>query len=617
MIEYKIFPSIGIARLGNAPEKFYIGPEKYRGLPTLPDGQEVTEADLRDEQGRLSRQAARFQVYKVHNGIETPLSLGDAGIKSITWRVHMANKKASWYEFQTSIGENGYASNHPLRNAHVKGDARHTLVIDPGPRVIDWAHTGVVRFDQASVPADYQGAHFPPENLQPGNQTIDCLGELRTDGHGGLLVLGGLGKSGSTHPDPNANSYANNDDWWDDTSDGTVQACIEFDDGSVCHATSATVLATLPAFAPQIPSLVTLYDTMFDAVVRHGSHPDMYDNGLWKTGKDGYWPDFSTEIQPLLERGMLYPWVVAIPSKPHRFDFAMLGATETVDGVTQGSLAYKGMRQYVLDFLRPPGAEDVIIKSADNLSGTSRRSGVGATMMPFLAGDNTLYPGHGYSHYLRLTDTQYFFLQQWADGWFKVSSKDETARTIQRQPGTALTRAVLDNCVGGSFQPGMEMNWISRNPAIYAAPLRVRSHFVATGPLSLNFDPQRGMEPGDLTRYMAVPWQADFNECSSEHIDGRVLWWWPSQRPVNVYLQPLPDRAMNLPEPPGQQLAGRQVAWVGTDFDQKASNYVMYSDNMDMVNNWSHLGFVMDKQIDGEHQFVEVARIPPRWWKKQ
>lgn len=616
MTKYKIFPAIGIARLGNAPEKFYIGPEQYRGLPTMPDGKEVAEADLRDAEGRLSRQAARFQVYKVQGGEEIPLSLGADGIKSITWRVHLANKKPSWYEFQTSLGEYGYAPNHPLRNAHVKGDERHKLVIDPGPRAIGWDQVGPVKFDKAGVPEDYRGANFPPENLQPGNITIDCLGELRTDDVGRLLVLGGFGKSGSSDPDPNANDYANNDNWWDDTSDGTVEARIEFNDGTVIDATSATVLACLPAFAPQIPSLVTLHDTMFDAMVRNGSFPEIYDNGLWKSGKDGYWPDFRTEIQPLLERGMLYPWVVAIPSKPHRFDFKMLGETEALDGVTRGSAAYKGMRQYVLDFLRPPGAEDVIIKSDENQADTSRRSGVGATMMPYLAGDNTLIPGHGYNNYLCLTDTQYLFLQQWADGWFKVASADEVAAAAKLRPGSTLTRAVLDNCVGGSFQPGMEMNWISRNPAIYDAPFRIRPRFVTTGPLSLDFDPRRGMEPGDVTRYMAVPWQADYNECSTQHTEGRVLWWWPAQRPVNVYLQPVPEVGRNIPEPPGQQLAGRQVAWVGIDFDQKAGNYVQYSNNMGMVENWSNLGFVLEKQIDGECQFVEVARIPPRWWKK-
>ena len=38
MANYKIYPPVGIARVGNAPDDFYFGPEEYRGLPTTPDG---------------------------------------------------------------------------------------------------------------------------------------------------------------------------------------------------------------------------------------------------------------------------------------------------------------------------------------------------------------------------------------------------------------------------------------------------------------------------------------------------------------------------------------------------------------------------------------------------
>src|SRR5258708_24188832 len=34
------------------------------------------------------------------------------------------------------------------------------------------------------------------------------------------------------------------------------------------------------------------------------------------------------------------------------------------------------------------------------------------------------------------------------------------------------------------------------------------------------------VEPGDVTKWMAVPWQADFYECNTH--------WWPAQRPDDV-----------------------------------------------------------------------------------
>ncbi|POA99406.1 hypothetical protein C2134_06460 [Chromobacterium sinusclupearum] len=591
MIEYRIYPAIGIARVGNAPEKFYIEPDRYCGLPIMPDGKPFTQQDFRDEQGRLCRQAARFQIYKVENGVSEPLTLSSAGIKTIRWTAHLANKKPSWYTFVPAEGEDGYASNHPLRNPQVAD--RHTLLIDAGPRQIAGRGQQGVQFSRHTVPAGYQGAHFPPSPLYPMKDSIDTLGELRTDQDGRLLVLGGYGISGSADPDATITDYANNDGWWDDTSDGPVSAVIEFNDGTVIEALPAHVLVAPPKYAPEVPNLVTLYDTIFDAMVRSGHYPEIYQNGFWKSGKSGFLPNFHTEIRPLLERATYMPWVSAIPPKPHQFDFGMLGATGA-DGL--GAEEFRGFRQYILDFIRPPSQENDIL------------SANGATMMPYLAGDNCLVPSTATSKYMRLTDTQYFMLQQWVAGCFvnRVVEAEATA--------DSLTRAVLENCVGGPFSPGIEMTWISRNPAIYREPFRIRNHFVPQGPLSLDFDLKRGMEPGDLTRYMAIPWQADFNECSSQPIDGRTLWWWPAQRPEYVYLEPQPQPRTMLASPPPapDQETGKQVPWIGTDYDQMASDYISFAEDIEMVKYWSGLGFIMEKLVDGERRFVEVERALPR-----
>ncbi|KVO35806.1 LodA/GoxA family CTQ-dependent oxidase [Burkholderia ubonensis] len=608
MVEYKIYPPIGVARVGNAPDTFYIGAESYRGLPINPDGRPFQQQDFRDEQGRLRRQAARFRIYRIENGVAEEVTLDTPYVKSIRWTAHLANKKPSWYAFSPAEGEDGYAPTHPLRNPDAPD--RHQLLIDAGPREIHGRRAGNVHFNHAQVPSRYTGAHFPPGRLYPMMQSIETLGELRTDDAGRLLVLGGYGIAGSTNPAPALDDYANNDGWWDDTSDGPIGATIEFSDRPSVHAASAHVLVGPPKYAPEIPNLVTLYDTIFDAMVRAGHYPEILDAGMWRSGKHGYRPNFRTEIEPLLERATFYPWVAAIPPKPHTFDFDKLGAIGP-DG--EGDEAFKGLRRYILDVLRPPYRENDFVNSR------------GATMMPYLAGDACLMddsadsryldltdsrvkPRNTKSTYLRLTDTQYFFLQQWAKGHF-VNERPTTL------PPDALTRGVLDNCVGGAFSPGIEMTWISRVPEIYAEPFRIRSRFVVEGPLSLGYDPQRGMEPGDLTRYMAVPWQADFNECASQPIGDRTLWWWPAQRPEFVYLEPQVApllAAANAAPPPPDQQTGRQVPWIGTDYDQLAGDYVMFPDNVDMVRYWSRLGFVMEKRVEGEQRFVEVERTLAR-----
>jgi hypothetical protein len=222
-------------------------------------------------------------------------------------------------------------------------------------------------------------------------------------------------------------------------------------------------------------------------------------------------------------------------------------------------------------------------------------------MMPLLLGDDAVAAEHdagvplATSKYLSVTDTQYFFLQQWAAGNF------EPGGVSALHPGEALTRAVLENCVGGPLSPGIEATWIVRDPAIYSEPFRIRPRSPVPAPLSLGFDPAVGLEPGDLTRYMALPWQADFNECATQRIQGRVLWWWPAQRPISVYL---PDETTGAP--------GRQVPWIGSAEDPTARGFYCFADNMEMLRDWDKLGFVLDVGKRGDPRFVEVSRRLPR-----
>lgn len=595
MAEYKIHPSIGIARVGNARHKFYIGPETHRGPPINPDGRPFRQQDLRDEDARLCRQGVRFRIYRIEGDTAEEVTLDTAHVKSIRWMAHLANKKPGWYEFVPLQGQDGYAPNHPLRNAGAPD--RHELLIDAGPRRIAGRNQRNVHFNREQVPAGYVGAHFPPGPLYPTMESIDSLGELQTDACGRLLVLGGYGISGTTDPDPELNDYANNDGWWDDVSDGPIGATIEFADGTTVEAAGARVIVAPPKYAPEIPNLVTLYDLMFDVMVRAGRYPDIYESGMWQSGRGGYRPDFQTEIQPFLERAALYPWVTAMPPKPHTFDIAKLRA---MGSNGDGADEFKALRRYLVDVLRPPGAENSLYNPA------------GAQWMPFLGGDDCA-ADTATAKYMRVTDTQYFFLQQWADGYFVDRGADMNA-------ADALTRAVLDNCVGAPLCPGIEMTWIARVLEIYTEPFRIRNRFVETGPLRLGYDAKSGMEPGDVTRYMALPWQSDFNECSSYPVGDRLIFWWPAHRPAFVYLEPerdsgdadgtaaVPDASV----PPAGPQSGVQVPWIGTDFDQLSKDYIGFADDVDMVRYWSKLGFVMEKTVDGTPRFVEVERTLPR-----
>lgn len=585
---YKIYPAIGVARVGDSKE-FYLGPETSGGMPlTWPEAKPATSDDIfRDAKGDMRRQAARFKIYRYIAGQEDQaeeVTLDTLGITDIQWTVHVANKKSSWYEFETNPGEMPYTPNHPLRNAHITDpvERQKKLITDPGKRAISGRNIQGDEYAFTKAAAGEQCSTFPPENLQPFK--VETLGECLTDSSGRLIVTAGHGNSGSSLP-PEIKAYANNDHWWDDTADGPVTAEIILADGTTVSAGSAWVLSGPPSYAPQIENLVTLYDTIYDAsICKMGADETIFKDNLWQSGPEGYRPDYETEIRPILQRGENYPWVSAIPPKPHRFDYDRLGNPDPT---------YNGMRQYILDVMRPPGSVNEIISTTN-----------GATLMPYLAGDSSINSDLYMANFVTVTATQYFFLQQWAKGYFTNNRKKKT------NPGDALTKAVLDNCVGGAFSPGIEMTWVSRIPEIYSEPFRIKAQQDYPIPLSLGLNYDAGMQPGDITRYMAIPWQADFNECSSQPVNKRYVWWWPAQRPEFAY-QPDPD----ITDPREMQLKGKQMAWTGIDFDQNANNYIMFSSDLEMVEHWKQLGFIhnvnLGKSVEGKPlspMFVEVKR---------
>jgi hypothetical protein len=570
-VSYRIHPAIGIARVGDSDE-YYIAPEREGALPSLPDGRTFTPEDFRDRRKRIRRQGARFEVYRYDSGDPSdpgkPVRAGEDGVARVEWRVHLANKKPTWYRYDVTLGEGGYAPDHALRNAEVTDPRRRTkFIIDPGPRTLTGPGQSV-EMSRSDNPDGYPMT-FPPRGLRPWK--IDTLGGLRTDEEGRLIVLGGHGHSGTTATTPEIVDYANNDNWWDDTSDGPVTARIVMRNGKTVEVdTPAWVVVAPPKFVPQLVNLVTLYDAIFDVSVRTmGLRPDIYRDGFWQ---QDYKPAWDTEIEPILRRAHLYRWVSAIPPHPHDFDFAKLGDPDPT---------WDGLRGYYLQLVRPPDFPN-LGESPDT----------GHQMMPFLCGDNCLEPGAENSDWATLTGTQYFFLQQWAAGKF-VRRRSERVG-----PGGVLDRAILENCVGAAFCPGIEATWICRDPSIYAAPFRIRHKADVGPPLSLGQDFEAGLEPGDLSRYMACPWQADFNECSQSPIGDRFVWWWPVQRPSYVYVAE------------GGRM--RQVPWVGSGRDQNADDYVQFGDDLDMVKLWHELGFVFDEGTESDPRFVEVERVLPR-----
>ena len=133
IVRAAIHPAIGVARMGNSQHDFYVGPEVTEPLPQPP-------GRMHDAAGALKRQAARFRVYgyDAAGNVVRELTTHDADLR---WTVHVANRKASWYQWAIALDIPEAAGNTlPLRNATV-GD-RASLEIAPGPRSITGAWEG-------------------------------------------------------------------------------------------------------------------------------------------------------------------------------------------------------------------------------------------------------------------------------------------------------------------------------------------------------------------------------------------------------------------------------------------------------------------------------------------
>lgn len=256
---YRVHPAIGIARLGNSPDDFFVGPERVGQWPDPQGG-------FKDDECRVKRQAARFRIF-AHHDDDTVEEITDADA-DINWTVHLVNAKAPY----------------PGRgNTESVAD----LTIDPGPRTTTGPNQRT-EFDTGSI-------HFS------GTAAVTVpLGEIRTDDDNHLLVLGGHGTSAS--PDGSGiSSFWGNPGWYDDVSDGPVTATITLHaDGTSPGVDGAWVIVAPPKFAPHQDSITTLYDRLFQRMV---------DLGLATAPTTTSYTD---DVHPILTRAHDMRWVEAI-----------------------------------------------------------------------------------------------------------------------------------------------------------------------------------------------------------------------------------------------------------------------------------------------------------------
>lgn len=433
-------------------------------------------------------------------------------------------------------------------------------------------------------------------------------------------------------------------------------------------AAGAWVVTAYPAYLPEIENIIRLDEAIYDVAVREqaydthlygvppfdGNHEPRTPQELrvWRENayfNPDYYPYFWRDIWPILRRPQYLIYLLVfdplLGAAPHQTDDPRENfypgplSVPPYEGEDPAERETNRERRFnIYDALRKPGQQNQYQVTPDPGNPDYLLRG-----MPELCGDNPITNTLP-QKFLILTRTMLFLLKQWANGKFINECEEHLVPDCEKDgrppisywcheptTPTELDQGVLSNGLGGAFCPGGEVTWIVRNPAIYSEPFRInQSRSFTPGSLTLTpapatgpVDPEGnftatvpggisdGLEPGDITKYNAVPWQTDFNECSTQQIDItyeeynktypastgdpfpqsiQTVWWWPTHRPLWV-----------------MEKNGTQVEWT-RGIPQADTGDMM------MVRAWSGLGFVVQKSTDAGPnvpQFYEFERNDP------
>ncbi len=568
VVKAVIYPPIGIARVGRSPDDYFIGPEVNEPPPMVP-------GFYRDSKERLKRQAARFRVYGVNamGKIVRELTGVEPGVH-IDWTVQLANTKAAWYTFQIALDIPEASSADPtiLRNAAIAD--RAALAITPKAGKVSGANAHVHKFDDGK----FMGKPV-------------YLGEAFTDAAQRLVVLGGHGESASFNGLP-AITFANNEGWHDDVSDGPVGAQVTYH-GVRLDVVPAWVVVAPPNYAPQRKSVRTMWDLMRDTAIKGGMLPAPVR------------PSFMHDIYPLFERMAGLQWVNA--------GFAAgFGWAGTFDLTSPAVIARLG-------------STDPAFKEQRRVIANSFRhfeiDGVSPMPWPWMYGDAmNIPPANTPRQHASLTDTQLALLKAWAEGNFEADYDAHRVppKALEEVPlaeqGDMLTKAALEFCLADAFHPGCEMTWPVRTPSLYSQPFRFQpvedgwvmpqlGAILSPDTVTIPNGPLFGQEPGSITRWMAVPWQTDTASCRSGYTpsyDPYVPSFWPARVPNEVLTvanyKIVIDK--NKPMEERRRAFANRAAWIaplGDDgYTHQINNMIAHFDNLGVVE-------VRDGPQDGSH----------------
>ncbi len=495
--KFRIYPSIGIARLGNGPAK----KDEVIFSPEVPwENLFLTDQDYLTEDGLLKKQAQRFYIYECDRAGK-PIRPIDPKDYDIKWTVEVANKKPFWYDFNNSLDLSILAKNQNLSPNFVKNKLapgisakrRNPNVLDQEPRnggpnyrkelvnnpsPVSVSNRSKRKVITGQFPSSvHSSKSLLAETMNVSEQEVD-LGTIEYD-EGTLIFYGADGKSAALNPSDLNTDFADNSNWYDDICDGKVTATITYKNGKQKGKTvhledplsAAWIATTPPDYAPQIQPISTMYDLIAGAA------------------NERYTPELSL-VFPMFYRLYRMQWV-------NLGDFLAPSFRETIDQlIEEGKFKYiyqktpakeaRAVRESIFKLFRNPDFpfnNEPIIPSNQTTDITNIGSGTDELLLPYYPGDGVDYPGSP-AQWFAIPPILYQQLKNWRDGKFYTPSEfdfknmDEMGAYYQsiflkaakneRKRPLLMTRAVLETLYGGGFHPGVELTWPMRHNLIYA-----------------------------------------------------------------------------------------------------------------------------------------------------
>ena len=676
----KIYPSIGITRMGNGPA------EKSEVIfsPEVPWANLFeTDKEYRTADGALKKQAQRFYIYECdENG--NPIKKLDIENATIEWTVEVANKKPFWYDFNNSLDLSVKTDNENLspsfydkkiapgistsrRNPNVINEQkinsidenyRKELVNSPGPISVNSERYKKKIGGKFPFPLHPEGKSKIAAAMNTESKDVN-LGTIEYD-KGTLIFYPGDGVSAALNPSDLNTDFADNSNWYDDICDGRITAKVTIN-GKTHHLndakSAAWVASAPPDYAPQIQPISTMYDLICGAANENTA------------------TDFSL-IFPVLYRLYRMQWVNAS-------DFLAPSFREVIDQLKpsdfkclyDNSNDAQPIREKIFSLFRDPlytYTNEPIIPSKSTTDITNIGSGTEEIKYPFYPGDGINYPGSP-AQWFAIPPMLYKQLKSWRDGNFdsldkEFTTMDELGYYYQniyteeaKDPAKSallMTRAVLETLYGGGFHPGVELTWPMRHNEMYAENkltypsvsenasffgLREIRIAAATqeeqktifyndfgfqmdaDDIKASKDPAHKANwlwkttPGDLTKWMGIPWQSDAGSCQKVFLGSQypIPAWWAANLPVDVLTEESLVKMRNATtgEETKQFIYANRVPWLMTT----DTGYVGYHAEggylnglVNMVYKWKDIGVVSGRKaktgkIGGVPEIVYVA----------